>query len=337
MTLRLCTLLLCALMIPTRSLNADDSVLHPPGRMVDIGGYKLHLHCTGQGSPTVIFENGLGDIFSDWALVQPEVSKFTQACSYDHAYEGFSDAGPIPVTMHQQAYELHLLLRASKINTPVILVGHSYGGLLAKLYAMTYPEDVAGLIFVDSLHEDTVMGDKPFRLRAEGKAVPPPQTMQSSPPLPYTAEEQKLVDRAHARAVESANQPPDPVLSHLPASSLAYRRWAKIHEKFPSTAKGMQETWLPEEMEAIHDSRQKGPAHPLKEVPIVVIGTERDNPGSPEERRRQLDDMAALSTNSKLEIDTKSGHHVQWEDPSFVVDAVKQVTQSARTHSQLAK
>src|SRR5689334_8534094 len=125
-----------------------------PGRMVDIGGYRLHIDCTGKGSPIVILENGLGDSFADWALVQPDIAKFTTVCSYDRAYDGFSDAGPIPVTMHQQVYELHNLLKASRLRPPYILVGHSYGGILARLYTSTYSSDVTGMVFVDSTHED---------------------------------------------------------------------------------------------------------------------------------------------------------------------------------------
>ena len=106
MTIRLGVVSLSIMLLVTESggAQATSNALLPriPGRMVDIGGYRLHTDCGGKGSPVVILENGLGDNFADWALVQPRVAKFTKVCSYDRAYDGFSDAGPIPVTMHRK-------------------------------------------------------------------------------------------------------------------------------------------------------------------------------------------------------------------------------------------
>lgn len=316
--------------------RTEESAPNAPGQMVDIGGYRLHLYCTGQGSPTVIFENGLGDIFADWALVQPGVAQFTRACSYDRAYEGYSDAGPIPITMHQQAFELHLLLQNAELPPPYILVGHSYGGMLARLFTMTYPHDVAGLVLVDSLHEDTIMGTTMFRSLATGKIVPPPQTMQSSPPVPLTPDEQARLDTRKKQLEAEASAPVGPPLDRLPPEALRFRTWAHAHPKWESGAKGLPEIWLPEELQQVHDARV-GKVHPFGNIPVVVIGTTRDNPASLEERRRQLDDMASLSSNSKVVIDGNSGHHVQWDDPAFVVQSVRQDYDAARDHGTLVK
>jgi pimeloyl-ACP methyl ester carboxylesterase len=89
--------------------------------MVDIGGYQLYLDCRGKGSPTVVLDSGLDDTSGAWGLVQPEVAKFTQVCSYDRAYLGFSDVGPIPWTLHQQVFELHRLLKAANIRPPLLI------------------------------------------------------------------------------------------------------------------------------------------------------------------------------------------------------------------------
>jgi pimeloyl-ACP methyl ester carboxylesterase len=328
--------LLVALVVVVAQQRVEDSPPTLPGQMVDIGGYRLHLYCTGQGSPTVIFENGLGGIFADWALVQPGVAQFTRACSYDRAYEGYSDAGPIPITMHQQAFELHLLLQNAKLPPPYILVGHSYGGMLARLFAMTYPHDVAGLVLVDSLHEDTPMGSTMFRSRATGKPVPPPQTMQSSPPVPLTPDEQARFDSRKEQLEAEVAAPVSPPLDRLPPEALRLRAWAHAHPKWESGAKGLPEIWLPEELQQIHDARV-GKVHPFGNLPVVVIGTTRDNPTSLEERRRQLDDMASLSSNSKVVIDSNSGHHVQWDDPTFVVESVRQDYEAAKHNSKLAR
>jgi pimeloyl-ACP methyl ester carboxylesterase len=307
-----------------------------PGRMVDIGGYRLHIDCTGKGSPVVILEYGLGDSFADWALVQPEVAKFTKVCSYDRAYDGFSDAGPIPVTMHQQVYELHKLLNAAQIRSPYILVGHSYGGLLARLYTTTYPREVAGLVFVDSTHEDVHLGEKMFREMAKGTPVPSPQTMKSSPPLPFTAEEQKVVDRETKQHQLESQQPAGSPFYRLPPEAQQLDRWAHMHMKFSSSSKGVLENWLPEELQQIHNERA-GKNYQFGDKPIIVLGARKANPGDFAARQAQLKDMASLSKNSRLFIDEESSHHIQWDNPSLVIQSIRDVFDSAKKHSILAK
>jgi pimeloyl-ACP methyl ester carboxylesterase len=126
----------------------------PPGQMWDVGGYQLYLYCTGRGSPTVILEAGLeGDVVT-WKSVQPEVGQFTRVCSYDRAGLAHSDYGPTPRDAEMSATDLHTLLTEAGIVPPFVLVGHSFGGLLIRRFAFDYPEEVDGLIFVDSLHED---------------------------------------------------------------------------------------------------------------------------------------------------------------------------------------
>src|SRR5215208_859845 len=126
----------------------------PPGRLVDIGGRRLHIWCTGSGVPAVILETGLGGTSAGWGFVQPETAKFTQVCSYDRAGMGYSDSGPSPRTSRQIARELAVLLERSRLTAPVILVGASIGGLNVRLYASAYAERVAGLVLVDASHED---------------------------------------------------------------------------------------------------------------------------------------------------------------------------------------
>ncbi|MES4792518.1 MAG: alpha/beta hydrolase, partial [Chloroflexota bacterium] len=107
----------------------------PPGRLVDLGGYRLHILTTGRGSPTVVLLNGMGDFSFVWSLVQPRVARFARVCSYDRAGDAWSDLGPTPRTMRQEVYELHLLLRNARLHPPYVMAGASYGGLLARLYA----------------------------------------------------------------------------------------------------------------------------------------------------------------------------------------------------------
>ncbi len=120
----------------------------PPGRLVAVEGRRLHLHCTGEGRPTVILDAGLGGWSLDWSLVQPEIAQFTRVCAYDRAGLGWSDPGPAPRDARQAVHELHALLAESGPG-PLVLVGHSNGGLRVLLYAGTFPGEVAGLVLVD--------------------------------------------------------------------------------------------------------------------------------------------------------------------------------------------
>lgn len=125
-----------------------------PGNMVDVGGYSLYLYCTGMGSPTVILEAGLEGDHRSWEQVQSEIAESTRVCSYDRAGLGNSDRGPVPRDAKLTTADLHALLTQADIAPPYILVGHSFGGLLTRRYVFEYPDEVTGMIFVDSLHED---------------------------------------------------------------------------------------------------------------------------------------------------------------------------------------
>ncbi len=124
------------------------------GRLINVGGLKMHIDCTGQGSPAVILESGLGDSYVSWRKVQPQVSKFTRVCSYDRAGIGFSDSSSQPRTSKVIAGELHALLRAADLAPAYVLVGHSMGGFDVRVFAGLYRSEVAGMVLVDSSHPD---------------------------------------------------------------------------------------------------------------------------------------------------------------------------------------
>src|SRR5438093_1561324 len=126
----------------------------PPGRLVDVGGHRLHILCTGAGSPAVVLESGLGGSSADWGFVQPGVAAFTRVCSYDRAGMGYSDPGPSPRTARRIARELAELLDRSGIARPVVLVGAYSGGFTVRIFASEYGERAAGLVLVDASHED---------------------------------------------------------------------------------------------------------------------------------------------------------------------------------------
>jgi len=145
---------------------SDFAQFPPPGERVDVGGYSLHIYCTGEErGPTVVVDAGAGDFSIGWQGIQPEVSKSARICTYDRAGYGWSDSPPHPRTAIQIANELHQLLVNAKIDPPFILVGHSLGGLTVRVYASLYPDEVAGMILVDAGHEDQLERLPPEYLR----------------------------------------------------------------------------------------------------------------------------------------------------------------------------
>src|SRR5258708_6347111 len=126
-----------------RSTRRDLKTYHPPGKLIDVGGYRLHLYCTGDGGPTVLLEFGLDGSYLDWYRVQPEVSKFARVCSYDRAGYGWSDVSAQPRVPSIMSAELHQLLVNAGEKPPYILVGHSLGSFNALMYAHQYASEVA--------------------------------------------------------------------------------------------------------------------------------------------------------------------------------------------------
>jgi pimeloyl-ACP methyl ester carboxylesterase len=124
------------------------------GRSVDIGGRSLNIFCSGAGGPPVIFESGGPGPGLEWEPFQPEVAKFTQACWYDRAGEGWSDLGPFPRTSVAIANDLHELLKRAGVPAPYVFAGASIGGLNSRVYGGLYPKEVAGMVLIDSAHED---------------------------------------------------------------------------------------------------------------------------------------------------------------------------------------
>jgi len=333
-----CTTFLIFCSVVTAAQRASQSY-PPPGKLIDIGGYRLHLNCVGNKGPAVVLIIGAGDFSFDWSLVQSRIAEFARVCSYDRAGFAWSDPGPTPRTIKQEAFELHTVLSAAHIKAPYVLVGHSLGGLVARVYTAQYPREVAGMVLVDSTHEDTTLGfqGKLVHLRDIAKAEPVPtvQTMKSSPPKPVTKEQ---VDQFESTLKSSPPRISAP-FDKLPISIQEMRLWFLSQ---PPRAASVGQDFLAEEFRDIYEARAKTP-YPLGNLPLVVLlqklGYEPPPGVDPEEwkrvsdeKRRQKIEFTNLSHNSKLIVAENSGHHIQLDEPQVVIDAIRLVVESSRQH-----
>ncbi len=306
--------------------KADLIAKYPPlGQMVDVGGYRLHINCTGSGSPTVIMEAGLGEPSLMWALVQPQVSTTTRVCVYDRAGLGWSDPSPNPRTANIMVEELHTLLKNANIEGPYLMVGHSTGGMLVRLYTHSYPSEVAGMVLVDAQHEDQ-FSRLPTEIQQNLKAMFAQDNQTLS--LFRAVIASGIGALVPAIGAEADNpQLPSPAREAFSAMALSDPKFieAKTAEQdaiFESSA----------EVRAAHITS-------LGNIPLVVLyrGIEDSPmPGMTLEENKQRwlglqTELAALSPQGKLVLAEQSGHHIQLDQPNLVIDAIKQVLTA--THS----
>jgi pimeloyl-ACP methyl ester carboxylesterase len=247
------------------------------------------------------------------------------------------------VIVSGEAYELHLLLKKAGIKPPYVLVGHSVGGLIARVYTEHYNAEVAGMVLVDSTHEDTTLFRNgklvPIRSLAQKRPVPAVQTMQSSPPRPPTDEDKKQA----AEMVRMFGPPKiEPPFDKLPSDVQKVRLWMLLHPKLSATP----EDFFPEELEAIRNERLRIPC-PLRNRPLislVAVRSEAAPPGISQEewkrleegKQRQKADFATLSSNSQVIYAHNSGRHIQLDEPGLVIDAIRKVVEAVRRRVKLA-
>ena len=268
----------------------------PPGHLVDIGGYRLHLWCTGDGAPAVILDTGLGGSTPGWGFVQPDVARFTRVCSYDRAGMGYSDPGPSPRTARRIASELARLLVRSGIGGPVVLVGASIAGFNVRVFASDHPERAAGLVLVDASHED------------QAHEVPP---MARFVPLLSTFGVLRLFGVSFGQRVESL------------APSVRQFARATSFRAAGYQAAADEIIHIRESASEVRSSRRK------LTIPVLVVTGGR---GADENWRQLQRDQASLSERGCLMIAEQSGHVVPVDQPEVIVDAIRIVVETARGH-----
>jgi len=313
-------------------LTEPQQPIAAPGKLVDAGGHRLHLNCTGAGTPTVVLESGAGDFSLVWALVQPAAAQFTRTCSYDRAGYAWSDAGPTPRTLAQIAYELHTVLANAGEKGPYVLVGASLGGPIVRVFANTYPNDVSGMVLVDSVHEDgyLFLNGRMARLRetSQKREIPPVQTMvkmEAGEPLVMKPTRSTTFEKGNAR-------------SKLPADLQRIWMIARRQDKYKHAADS-EFSFLPEEMDKLYRDTAAA-ARPLGSKPLIVLTREvafdrapsGTTPAELDRDRRGLQaKLAALSANGKLVIVKDTRHEIHLDQPDAVTAAIREVVQAAKT------
>jgi pimeloyl-ACP methyl ester carboxylesterase len=282
----------------------------PPGRLIDIGSRKLHIHCTGKGSPTVVLMAGGGAFSIDWALVQPKIAARTRVCSYDRAGLAWSDPGPLDETVEQTIADLRTLLNAAGEKPPYVLVGASIGGIFIRAYQRAFPKDVAGLVFTNSSNR---VGTS---VKAKGALLWEfsEEELRSAYPLPPSVTRGPMPARVGA--------PFDRLPSHLQTTRLAlavrlWERWDPANATAESNV-----SWRNEFVKEFEETDVNG-KYPLGALPVIVVASD---PAASEVDRTSRDGAAArldvLSSNSVHVTAAGSGHEIHLYQPEAVVQAI---------------
>lgn len=288
------------------SANRDrQRFSEPPGERFKVDGHELHALIEGrdQPGPSVVLEAGIGGSAQEWSLILPQVGQFAPVIAYDRAGYGWSSEGPAPRDPVRLVDELHSLLEQASFSGPLVLVGHSFGGLFMRLFADTYPDRVAGMVLVDSAHPDMLqkrdIDDEMKRLRRVElfKRVGMLRLMMRN----------VLRDRVD-------NLPPE-----VRASYVAYNllnTGTVPTEAFPIFSEGIE----------LSDS--------LGNIPLVVISRSPVETSGSRRWQEYQEDLLNLADGSRRIVSDRGNHYVQLAEPEIVVRAIRQVVEQVRGRNE---
>jgi pimeloyl-ACP methyl ester carboxylesterase len=324
--------------VPKGASSPADIVYAQPGKLVPVNGFRLNLYCMGSGSPTVVFDSGWEDWAPAWSKVQPEVAKWTRACSYDRAGAGFSDPGPMPRTSVRIAQELRTALHHAGIAGPYILVGHAFGGDNVRTFADLYMLEVAGLVLVDAdpddlepkaMQEETHRGHAGIlsQLRdcrnaiAEHKPLPP---LKSRPGQP-----QRSCAQQFFRGLPEAAWSPElnaKLLEIAQTKVAMYDAYLSEMEQTPQDEAYLQQH---------HRSFGSRPIRVLTSGNHGVGHLESKPPDTPEHLKYEQETTLAqarwlgLSSNAKQIFARNSSEYITFDEPETVINAIREVYDKA--------
>lgn len=286
----------------------DARAYPPPGQLVDVGGRKLHLHCTGSGSPTVVLEPGHGGSSSDWGWIAPAIARDSRVCVYDRAGRGWSDAAEGRQDAVQIAADLNTLLDRAHVPGPYVLAGHSFGGLYTLTFAAQYPDRVAGMVLLDS---------------TAPRPGPAPAT---------TGESLGVLGRFMAVA---------PAVAHLGVTRLIAQIDGGLPPRSEAEARANASTahhldsYIEEFLQGSTSMQQAAALTDLSDKPLIVLTAET---GNDEAWRSAQEHLATLSTNSRHRVAkaTTHGSMVADEaDAGAATQAIRDVVAAVRSSQPL--
>jgi pimeloyl-ACP methyl ester carboxylesterase len=300
-----------------------------PGTPYGIAGKKLNFYCIGSGKPAVIMDAGLGDWSPSWTTIHDAVARLTQVCTFDRAGYGFSDASPVTRTSSATTNELYSALMSSPIKAPYILVGHSYGGMNARLFADRHLADVAGLVLVDSVSER--------------------QNLKGLLPMfkPWLEEAERCRDLAtHGILMRDAAQHArceHDVAEGFPANLLIHFSPSLQRQIFQSSETPREYAAIASELQSLPLSSKElaESARSYADMPLIVLTAPSHADDSSEEAspfwktferdwRAGQDEMAGLSRCSIHLLLPRTHHMIQVDRPDDVVRAIRTLVDRAR-------
>jgi pimeloyl-ACP methyl ester carboxylesterase len=315
--LGLAALILAGLVGERVAEAVDARRLPPPGRMVDIGGGRsLHLLCAGDAAaPAIVVEQGAGEPAILWRSIQRKAAGFARLCLYDRAGYGWSPPAPAFQPVEERAADLHRLLKAANISGPYILVAHSYGGLIVRAFARSYPADTAGIVMVDAIEESIAF--HPDYLGFIRQSRPFVGAMRGAAAMGIM----RLVGLFSGSGAADAMAREDERLAAAMTAPPSF--FAAISGDMCSieAAAATPAYALPEGMGKLGD------------LPVVAITHGKPFPGPfarlepfwlPGQKR-----MASLSSRGRLVVARKSNHMIQQDEPDLVIAALRSVVEEA--------
>ena len=296
--------------------------------MIDVGGFRLHLNCAGQGRPTVVLDAALGGSSVSWALVQPAIASLTRACSYDRAGFGWSDGATGPRTVGRIVDELRTLLERAGETPPFVLVGHSFGGLAMRVFATRYRADTLGVVLVDPAHpedwvtpapKEQVKIDRGVRLCRQGAVAARLGVARGVAALVGLGALAPARAIAWAFAGGGLSREDEGILAPIWLLPREARRPLKhfwTQPKFFDALGSQIESICTSAAETLEAGKNG-----YGDLPLVTISA--TDPG--DYRLRQQEALARLSTRGRHVIAPRSGHWIPLEQPEVVISAIREV------------